>query len=113
MKNQEVLFERYLLFASNDESKMGAAILKAYNINVEKKIVCTLEITTENDPKEHICPIIESLEVEVFNRIKIDVLNDVFLIIIYNDNYIKVDFNNGVHSFKNLSLDEYNNIIWK
>lgn len=67
------LFERDLLYTTQNSSEPGSVNVKVYSPNESGKLPIVIKIKTSHNPLDYIHAILETLQTDVFNRIKIDI----------------------------------------
>ena len=116
MKNNQPMFERDLLYPTDSVFEPGSVHVSVYRPDDEGKLCVLVDPKTEHSPVKYIDAIISILQIDVFDRIHIDVKSGVNLFFICNDemkkefgpqNYLEMNYEEGEKKFSSLdSLDK-------
>jgi len=90
MDEKDIVYERELLFSTNDPNEIGVVRVRLYSTKRNKKIVAVVESKSEHNPKEYIESILQSMEIEMFKRINVKISENVDVIVRYDNEYFKV-----------------------
>ena len=92
MEKEDIVYQRELLFATNDPNEVGVVRVKLYSAKKNKKIVAVIEAKSEHNPKDFMKSILESIQIEMFKRINVKISENVDVIIAYSNEYSKIIF---------------------
>lgn len=101
----DLLFERDMLYPTDNSIEPGCIHAQVYGPDTEAKIPVVLEAKTPHSPLQYIDNIIRVMQSEIFDRIFIDVRKSVDIYIRLNDQ-LSADFNNHSHIRVDLNGDK-------
>lgn len=99
--NSDILFERDMLFPTDDTFEPGSVNIKVYGPNKNVKIPVVIESKSGHSPLKHIDSIVRIMQADIFDRLIIDVKKNVDLYIradselsarYGNHKYVRVDY---------------------
>ena len=99
--NSDVLFERDMLFPTDDALEPGSVHIKVYVRNKNVKIPVVIESKTSHSPLKYIDVIVRIMQADIFDRLIIDIKKNVDIYIcadselsaMYgNHKYVRVDY---------------------
>lgn len=82
MNKGDVLYERDLLFSTNNELEIGVISVKLLSSKSQNKIVTTVYEKSDHNMFDYSENILKSLNAEMFSRIKVNILKNVDIIFI-------------------------------
>jgi len=82
--NSDVLFERDMLFPTDNALEPGSVHIKVYGPDKDVKIPVVIESKTSHSPLKYIDAIVRIMQADIFDRLTIDVKKNV-------DIYIRAD----------------------
>lgn len=104
--NSNILIERDMLYPTDNSLEPGSVHIKVYGPNDNEKIPVVIESKTNHSPLKYIDAIIEIIQCDIFDRLKIDVKKTVDIYILTgselkaeygNHKYIRINFaTNGI-----------------
>lgn len=110
---QNIVFERDLLYPTDNVSEPGSIHVEVMNPTRKGKIPVVIESKTSHSPVKYIKPIVSVIQGDVFDRINVDLKANISLYIKANDDlkreygnkeYLLVDFRGNEFVFS--ALDE-------
>ena len=99
--NSDVLFERDMLYPTDDALEPGSVHIKVYSPDKNLKIPVVIDSKTNHSPLKYIDVIVRIMQADIFDRLIIDIKKNVDIYIRVdselsakygNHNYIRVDY---------------------
>ncbi len=92
MSKEDILFERDLLFATDDSNEIGVVKVKLYGAEKLSKITAVIEAKSEHNPLQYVESVLHSLDVEIFKRININIIDNIDVIFNNSGKVLRVTF---------------------
>lgn len=89
---EDIIYERDLLFATDDSNEIGVVKVKLYGAKKSSKITAVIEEKSEHDPLQYVESVLHSLDVEMFKRININIIDNIDVIFINSGKALRVAF---------------------
>lgn len=111
--NSDVLFERDMLFPTDNPLEPGSVHIKVYGPNKNVKIPVVIESKTSHSPLKYIDVIVRIIQADIFDRLTIDVKKNVDIYIradselsakYDNHKYVRVDYSEGGITVEGIEL---------
>ena len=113
--NFNTVYERDLLYSTENLSEPGSIHLSILNSEKRLGMPVVIEAKTVHNPIKYISTIVKVIQNEVFDRIGIDMSRSINLFILASEEYMKqyggkrfiaVEYNDGVFNFKGVESPE-------
>lgn len=98
----KVLYERDLLYPTEDETLMGCVHVEVLDPDMKNRIPVIIEGKTDHSPIKYIDPIISMIQKDIFDRISLDIKQTVS---VYIKNTNNSENNSPVKAYTMISFD--------
>lgn len=92
MKKDNILYQRDLLFPTNQSSGIGVIEVKLLSVNENNKITVVAEAKTDHNLLEYIEILVKAIDAEIFKRVDICITENVDLIFVHNEKGYRIIF---------------------
>jgi hypothetical protein len=108
MNRNDILYERDLLFSTNNEVEIGVVSVKLISSKQNSKIVTVVRPKSEHNMFDYAESILKSLDAEMFSRIKVNILKNVDVVFINEKDAKRIVFEteNSLSPFEYKDLEE-------
>ncbi len=113
MSNYNILYERCILYSAGGQYDIGTVYVRLINFDETRKVVALIEPRSTHNPLEHIEEVLRILDIELFQRARIDMHKSVDIIFDTGSKGVRMVFHDTTecsYHFEDVDQDEFNYI---